>query len=99
MVVNEAMNFGLPVIVSDKVGCAPDLVQNGGNGYVFEHRSAEQLATALFSLVTDARLRAQLGCQSLERISVWSPQVAAQGLVDAAITAAKTDRGDGCETT
>jgi glycosyltransferase involved in cell wall biosynthesis len=32
LVVNEAMACGMPVIVSEKCGCAPDLVQNGKNG-------------------------------------------------------------------
>ena len=40
LVVNEAMNFGLPVVVSDKVGCAADLVVHGENGYVFAPRQA-----------------------------------------------------------
>ncbi len=35
LVVNEAMATGLAIIVSDKVGAAPDLVENGINGYVF----------------------------------------------------------------
>ena len=34
VVVNEAMNFGLPVLVSDKVGSGTDLVQESRNGYV-----------------------------------------------------------------
>ena len=44
LVVNEAMNFGLPVVVSDKVGCAADLVRHGENGYVFPHDRPEELA-------------------------------------------------------
>jgi 1,2-diacylglycerol 3-alpha-glucosyltransferase len=35
LVVNEAMAAGLPVLVSEKCGCVPDLVQNGVNGIVF----------------------------------------------------------------
>lgn len=35
LVVNEAMLFGLPVIVSDRVGCGPDLVKDGETGFVF----------------------------------------------------------------
>jgi glycosyltransferase involved in cell wall biosynthesis len=87
MVVNEAMNFGLPVIVSDKVGCAPDLVQNGDNGYVFDHRVVQELANVLAKLVSNRDLRLRLGKRSLDRISQWSPQLAADGLVDAAIAA------------
>jgi len=91
MVVNEAMNFGLPVIVSDKVGCAPDLVENGDNGYVFEHRAVDDLARDLAELVSDSDLRERLGSRSLDRITRWSPQVAADGLVAAAIASRNSD--------
>jgi len=45
--VNEAMNFGLPVIVSDTCGSAYDLVENGVNGDVFETGNIKQLASLL----------------------------------------------------
>jgi glycosyltransferase involved in cell wall biosynthesis len=35
LVVNEALACGCPVLVSDKVGCAPDLVKEGENGARF----------------------------------------------------------------
>lgn len=35
LVVNEAMAAGLPVILSDAVGCTPDLLLNGQNGWLF----------------------------------------------------------------
>lgn len=44
LVVNEAMAAGLPVIVSDKVGCSDDLVNIGENGYVFDSTSAFDLS-------------------------------------------------------
>lgn len=34
LAINEVMNVGRPVIVSDQVGCHRNLVQNGVNGYV-----------------------------------------------------------------
>src|ERR1035441_2045622 len=36
LVVNEAMASGLPVLVSNRCGCATDLVQEGSNGFTFE---------------------------------------------------------------
>lgn len=44
LVVNEAMNFNLPVIVSDLVGCGEDLVRNNYNGFIFPHNTPEKLA-------------------------------------------------------
>lgn len=45
--VNEAMNFGLPVIVSETTGSSYDLVVNGENGYTFETGNIEQLTARL----------------------------------------------------
>ncbi len=49
LVVNEALASGLPVIVSDRVGCAPDLVM-GKTGYVFASDSVESLVQAMDSM-------------------------------------------------
>lgn len=45
--VNEAMNFGLPVIVSDTCGCAYDLVVENVNGATFETGNISQLTLLL----------------------------------------------------
>jgi len=50
LVTNEAMLFGLPVIVSDQVGCGPDLVIEGETGYVFSGW-VEGLADAMEKLL------------------------------------------------
>jgi len=68
LVVNEGMNFALPIIVSDRVGCAPDLVQEGENGFIFPYRSVEELTAVLEMLVSDAEYRRVLGQHSLEII-------------------------------
>src|SRR5207244_11455752 len=68
IVVNEAMNFDLPVVVSDRVGCAADLVSHGRNGFVVGHDNREAIAEALATLVQSPRLRAGLGAASGERI-------------------------------
>lgn len=45
--VNEAMNFNLPVIVSDTAGCADDLVVSGKSGFKFQSGSIEALTKAI----------------------------------------------------
>ena len=45
--VNEAMNFGLPVVVSDIAGCSNDLVEVGKNGFVFKTGDAEELSAKI----------------------------------------------------
>lgn len=36
LVVEEALNNGIPVLVSDRVGCADEIVVNGVNGYIYK---------------------------------------------------------------
>jgi Glycosyltransferase len=41
--VNEAMACGIPVIVSNKVGCASDLVKNEIDGFIFSSNNKSKL--------------------------------------------------------
>lgn len=83
VVVNEAMNFDLPVVVSDAVGCAPDLVHEGDNGYVVPRADADRLAEAIAVLVRDEERRRRFGQRSREIIAAWHPALAAEGVVRA----------------
>ena len=47
LVVNEAMAAGLPVLVSSRCGCAPDLVTEGLNGFTFDPANAATLTSLL----------------------------------------------------
>src|SRR5207253_7963753 len=47
LVVNEALATGLPVVVSDAVGCAPDLVRDGETGAQFPVGDVAALARQL----------------------------------------------------
>lgn len=47
LVINEAIACGLAVITSNKVGCAPELVKEGKNGFVFNYESKEALEKVL----------------------------------------------------
>lgn len=50
LVVNEALAFGLPVIVSYEVGARDALVRNLYNGYVVESSKGEDIARAMLEL-------------------------------------------------
>jgi len=50
LAVNEAMACGLPAIVSDSVGCAPDLIEEGKTGFSFPVGNAAALAERLVRL-------------------------------------------------
>ena len=88
LVVNEAMACGLPAIVSDQVGCGPDLVSDGVTGATFPMGDVHALGQRLIELAADpARLRA-MGATACERVSSgYSVQRATEGTV-AAIDAA-----------
>lgn len=87
LVVNEAMNFGLPVIVSDKVGCAIDLVRPEESGFVVPHDDAVALARAVATLVADAELRRTFGARGREIVGRYSIEAAADGIVAACMAA------------
>jgi glycosyltransferase involved in cell wall biosynthesis len=62
LVVNEAMNRGLPVIATDAVGAAAGgLVRDGHNGCVVPASDSAALADAMLRLAANPALRAQLG--------------------------------------
>jgi glycosyltransferase involved in cell wall biosynthesis len=83
LVVNEAMATGLPCVVSDRVGCAPDLVIPGQTGDVFAFGDAAALEAA----VAGVRKRRQEGwdfaaaCRA--RVAGYSHETATVGLVAA----------------
>ncbi len=85
LVVNEAMASGLPVIVSNRCGCAPDLVFEGENGWTFDPTDREALAS-LLTKVADLpeNERAALGEASRRIIANWGPVRFAAGLAAAA---------------
>ncbi|HWI20564.1 MAG TPA: glycosyltransferase family 4 protein [Vicinamibacterales bacterium] len=50
LVVNEAMACGRPALVSDRVGCGPDLIREGETGHVFPFADREALAELMVRL-------------------------------------------------
>ena len=83
LVVNEAIASGLPVIVSERCGCVPELVQ--GNGFTFDPIDEHELASRLLdmaSLPDDERQR--LGDASDRVAENFAPQRFGEGLEQAA---------------
>ena len=79
LVVNEAMASGLPVLVSERCGCAPDLVETGRNGYTFDPHDVDALARLMLDMASDACDRAAMGRASREIVARWSPATFAEG--------------------
>lgn len=70
LVINEAMIMGLPVIVSSKVGCRKDLVQEGKNGFVFEDGNVEQLTCVMENIMQ--KDMQELARYSLAMMQQWN---------------------------
>ena len=71
--VNEAMNFGLPAIVSDTCGCAYDLIVDGKNGAVFTTGNVTQLTGLLREWLNKTTAqKASINAAALEKIDQYS---------------------------
>ncbi len=81
LVVNEMMNLARPVIVSDLVGCGPDLVTPGQTGWVFPSGDINALGAALHDALSDPARCTRMGEAALARINRYSYPVATQALL------------------
>lgn len=71
LVVNEVMNAGKPVIVSDKIGSGHDLVRPGVNGDAFRAGDVDDLREKLRPWLVSAVKRDTAGAESLKIINGW----------------------------
>jgi glycosyltransferase involved in cell wall biosynthesis len=83
LVVNEALAAGVPAVVSDRVGCAPDLVVPGSTGHVFPFGDVHALAARLEDLRNRIRGGDRLDSACRAHVSRWSFSRATEGLVRA----------------
>jgi glycosyltransferase involved in cell wall biosynthesis len=88
-VLNEGMEFGLPLAVSDAVGAGPDLVVEGENGVVWPAGDWRALADALEPLIRDPELRRRFGDRSRSLVQSFSPEAWADGVARAVEAAAR----------
>jgi len=88
MVANEAMQFGLPVLVSDGVGCGPDLAV-GDAGEIFPASNPGALAAVMIRLVRQWRHESdQRSTAARHQVASFSAALASAGLRTAATRAA-----------
>jgi 1,2-diacylglycerol 3-alpha-glucosyltransferase len=86
LVVNEATASGLPVIVSNRCGCAPELVN--GNGFTFDPTNEDELATRLLEIASlSDEERKHLGDNSYRIAANFAPERFGEGLERAASVA------------
>lgn len=83
LVINEAMACGLPVIVSDRVGCVDDLVRPGETGLIVGAGREIDLASAIRQLARDEPARRHMGQAAERLISNWTLGNEARNIVSA----------------
>ena len=72
LVLNEAMNFGLPIIATDMCGASLNLIEEGENGYVFPVDNVDALVEKLNLLVNDVEKIERFGRRSKEIITDYT---------------------------
>lgn len=83
LVVNEAMCFGLPVIASNIVGSAADLVHSGENGYIFKLGDTAELVEKISTLADQPDLCRKFGQRSKQIIGEYTYEADVAGVLKA----------------
>jgi glycosyltransferase involved in cell wall biosynthesis len=83
LVVNEAMACGLPVVISERVGCGDDLVKGKDTGIVYLHSEPDQLESALGAMSRQADMRVRMGHNARRLISGWTLREEARRVLSA----------------
>lgn len=83
LVANEAMLFGLPLVLSDMIGCHLDLLLPGKTGYLFQTGNEQDLAKAMLRLVDAPEQAKEMGAFCQTWIEQYSVAQAAKGLEQA----------------
>jgi glycosyltransferase involved in cell wall biosynthesis len=91
LVVNEAMASGLPAIVSDQVGCHPDLIVPGRTGFVFPCGDVTALARCLGAMASDPRMCRDMGQAAQACVEACSVEAVVDGVM-AALRHVKSER-------
>lgn len=82
LAVNEAMNMGVPAIVSSHVGCGPDIVKNSMTGWVFEAGNFDALCSAMIQMLALGKDGlAMKGASAKALMQKYSYEAATAGLV------------------
>ncbi|MHC1784986.1 MAG: glycosyltransferase family 4 protein [Anaerolineaceae bacterium] len=82
LVVNEAMASSLPVLVSNKCGCQPELCFRGVNGFDFNPFLEDEMTAAMLKISSTSSDLGRMGSASYNIIQRFSPENYALSLSD-----------------
>jgi glycosyltransferase involved in cell wall biosynthesis len=83
VVVNEAAACGLPLVLSERVGAARDLLREGENGFLVPADDVSAAAEALGRLAGDPELRQRMGARSRELAQSFGYEPSVENLLAA----------------
>jgi glycosyltransferase involved in cell wall biosynthesis len=83
LVVNEAMSCRRPCLVSDQVGCGPDLVSDNETGFIFPFGNVDALASRMMDCASNSVRLTAMGENAKSRIADYSIPAAVDGVVKA----------------
>lgn len=82
LVVNEAMACARPCIVSDRVGCGPDLIIPEGTGAIFPLGDIDALANSMVEFAARPEYRVSMGIEARTRLKSYSVETAVNGVIE-----------------
>lgn len=83
LIVNEVLNCAKPVITTNEVGSAKDLIFHKENGFIYEPEDVDALTKYLNMFIKDDTLSYKMGQKSLEIINKWSYKEDIEGILKA----------------
>lgn len=92
LVVNEALSYGCPVVVSDICGCVPELVLDGRTGYSFPSGDVAELSAAMIDTAALSKDRAAVATACLDLIGQYTADRAALEILAGCVQILNTPR-------
>lgn len=94
VVVNEAMLCGCPVLASDRVGAARDLIEEGQTGYVYACGDTEALAKAMSRIFLEPEESQEVAYRAKKRMESWSYRETIESTLEGVQRAILRKRGE-----
>ncbi len=97
LVANEALSYGCPIVVSDRCGCVPELVVEGGTGFSFECGDVEDLSRKMCLAIVVFASTDSTAKQCMERIANYTPSTAARQILEGCMRILEATGGRQCK--
>ena len=89
LVVNEALSYGCPVIVSNACGCVPELVRDQFSGLVFDSGNLDDLTIKMELSFEKFANISEISISCLKLMNSFTPEIAARQILNGIFRALK----------